>query len=491
MADIERIADATGKGKYLPIAVDGRDSFAWPWAWYLRDYKCVAYPDLSAGVVGRSLCQGEDQPYAVLLVNKSSETAVQQWIDDNEPATYGVPFVYPHRWWFPETYKDAVQVNGNFSCTGRSGDCSPRSFDTWKVIAKGIFGGSWPGTWYDYWRDHDPDLISGATGDRRCNSCGSVDALAYFPSEYDRTTRVYAPADAEPPHPTVDVAGRPEFGGRGSQPGNLVRPTDIETDTEGNLYVIDQARRMLTKFDADGNVIASVDVRTAGDTAEESQPWGLGLAPDGRIVVADTFGWRIRVFDATLHLEGVYGETPRLAAGEPPGLLELYGPRDVAVDSLGHVWITDTGQDRLLVFDLDGNPIRAIGTEGSGPGEFNEPVGISIASDGTIWVADAYNARVVALDAQGQFLGAFPVDGWGGADAEDKPYIRALSDGRIAVTLPVAGEVRIYTRDGVLDGTINPQDVPLDRPYGVVEGGGGTLWVVEGGASRVRKFVLP
>jgi len=60
---------------------------------------------------------------------------------------------------------------------------------------------------------------------------------------------VYAPADAEPPHPTVDVAGRPEFGGRGSQPGNLVRPTDIETDTEGNLYVIDQARRMLNDLD--------------------------------------------------------------------------------------------------------------------------------------------------------------------------------------------------------------------------------------------------
>ena len=491
MEDIERIADATGKGKYLPIAVDGRDSFAWPWAWYLRDYKCVAYPDLAGGVVGTSLCEGEDQPYAVVLVNRSSELAVQQWMDDNEPATYGAPFVYPHRWWFPETYKDAVQVGSNFSCTAQAGDCGPFRLGTWKEIVQGIFGGTWPATWYKYWRDHDPDLIAGATGERRCASCGSVDALAYFPAEYDRATGKYSPAIVEPPRPSVDAAGRPQFGGRGSQPGNLVRPSDIETDAEGNLYVIDQSRRVLTKYDAAGNVLASVDVRTAGDVAEESQPWGLAIAPDGRVVVADTFGWRLRVFDSTLHLEGVYGETPLLLPDQPPGILELYGPRDAAVDRSGQVWITDTGHDRILVFDLQGNPIRAIGSEGAGPGQFNEPVGISIAADGSIWIADAYNARVVALDSRGEFLGSFPVEGWGGADADDKPYIRALSDGRIALTLPVAGEVRIYTQEGVLEGAINPQDVPLERPYGVVEAAGGTLWVVEGGASRVRQFPLP
>lgn len=491
MEDIERIAEATGKGKYLPIAVDGRDSFAWPWAWYLRDYKCVAYPDLSAGAVGTSLCEGEDQPYAVVLVNRANETAVQQWMDDNEPSTYGAPFIYPHRWWFPETYKDAVRVGDNFSCTAQAGDCGPFRLDTWSEIARGIFGGSWPTTWYRYWRDHDPDILSGATGERRCDSCGSVDALAYFPAEYDRATGRYVPGAVETPRPSADAAGRPQFGGRGSQPGNLVRPSDIEVDAEGNLYVIDHSRRVLTRYDAAGNVLGSVDVRTAGDTTEDSQPWGLAVAPDGRIVVADTFGWRLRVFDATLHLEGVYGETPRLVPGEPPGLLELYGPRDAAVDSSGQVWITDTGHDRILVFDLQGNPLRAIGNEGSGPGQFNEPVGISIASDGSIWIADAYNARVVALDARGSYLGAFPVEGWGGQEAEDKPYIRALSDGRIAVTLPVAGEVRIYTREGQLSGTINPQDVPLERPYGVVEAGNGTLWVAEAGASRVRQFPLP
>ena len=62
--DIDQLAEATGKGYNLPIAVDSTDSFAWPWAWYLRDYKSVAYVDFNTGPP-----QGE---YAVLLVNSSN-----------------------------------------------------------------------------------------------------------------------------------------------------------------------------------------------------------------------------------------------------------------------------------------------------------------------------------------------------------------------------------------------------------------------------------
>jgi hypothetical protein len=490
MDDIERLAESTGKGKFLPIAVDGRDSFAWPWAWYLRDYKCVAYPDMTNGDPGTSFCQGVEQPYAVLLVNSSSVTAVERWVDENHPGAYGSPLEYPHRWWFPETYKDAVRVGESTSCTARAGDCGPFRVATWNEIVSGVFSGGWPGTWYRYWRDHDPDIILDRDGDRPCNSCGSVDGAAYFPPGYDFATGEYSVAPVAPPQPGVDAADRPFFGGRGSQDGNLVRPVDIEADAAGNLYVIDGARRRLTKYDSAGNVLASVDVRTEGATTEDSEPWGLEVLADGRIVVADTFGWRIRMFGPDLALLGVYGQTPRLEDGVEPAPDELFGPRDAAVDAAGDVWVTDTGHDRIVVFSPDGVARRTIGTEGSGEGQFNEPVGIDIAVDGTIFVADVFNRRVVLLEPDGAFRSAFAVDGWTEA-AEDKAYLEALDDGRLAVSMPALDEVRIYEPDGSLAGTIAPEDEPLSRPYGMVKGADGKLWIVEGGAARVRLFPLP
>lgn len=489
MDHIERLAEATGKGRYLPIAVDGRDSFAWPWAWYLRDYKCVAYPDMTQGNPGRSTCQGVEQPYAVLLVNSASVTNVERWIDENNPGFYGAPYEYPHRWWFPETYKDAVRVGDAFSCTAQAGNCGPFRLETWKAIWDGLTG-TWPRTWYRYWRDHDPDVLSGRDGERACNSCGSVDAAAYFPLGYDFQTGSYEVRPAEAPRPGLDAAGRPFFGGRGSLDGNMARPVDIEADAAGNLYVIDAARRRLQKFDPAGNVLASVDVRADSTGTEESEPWGLALFADGRVLVADTFGWRIRFFSGDLQLLGVFGQTPNIDPAHVPAPEELFGPRDAAIDGTGLAWVTDTGHDRIVIFGPDGAALRTVGSEGDGPGQFNEPVGIAIAPDGTVFVADVFNHRLVLLDAAGNFASAFPVEGWSDL-AHDKAYLEALPDGRLAVSFPNLNEVRIYERDGRLAGKIAPEDEPLQRPYGMVATADGKLWVVEGGAARVRQFPLP
>ena len=80
------------------------------------------------------------------------------------------------------------------------------------------------------------------------------------------------------------------------------------------------------------------------------------------------------------------------------------------------------------------------------------------------------------------------MSGWGGLDHLDKPYLRVLRDGRIALSLPSLGQVHIYSDAGVLVTVIDPEDEPLRSPYGIVETPGGKLWIVEGGAGRVRLF---
>jgi sugar lactone lactonase YvrE len=206
--------------------------------------------------------------------------------------------------------------------------------------------------------------------------------------------------------------------------------------------------------------------------------------------VADTFGWRVRIFDSDLKFTGVeFGEPP--ASGSAPGPFSLFGPRDLAFDAEGNLWVTDTGHKRIQIYTAKGDFVRTIGKEGSGEGDFNEPVGISIGQDGTVLVADMYNRRVVMLDSSGVFQGQFAVDGWGGQEVTNKPYIEALEDGRIAVSLPASNQVRIYRRDGTLDATVGSAADPLSSPFGILQTADAKLWVVEGGVPRVRQFDLP
>ena len=212
--------------------------------------------------------------------------------------------------------------------------------------------------------------------------------------------------------------------------------------------------------------------------------------------VADTFGWRVVAYDASLRERLFQFGEPPPPAGERPGSYELFGPRDLAIDADGNLWVTDTGHARIVVYSSAGEFLREIAGpysagdayRGAGSGQFSEPVGIAIAPGGEVVVADMWNGRVQVLDSSGAYLREFPVAGWGGLDVLDKPYLTVLRDGRIALSVPSLDEVRIYSASGVLQATINPPDEPLRVPYGIAETADGKLWIVEGGAARVRLF---
>jgi DNA-binding beta-propeller fold protein YncE len=74
------------------------------------------------------------------------------------------------------------------------------------------------------------------------------------------------------------------------------------------------------------------------------------------------------------------------------------------VDKEGNVYVTDTLNNRVEIFDADGAFISEFGTPGDGPGHFARPKGIAIDSDGHIWVADEVQCRVQVFNKEGQLL---------------------------------------------------------------------------------------
>jgi DNA-binding beta-propeller fold protein YncE len=81
-------------------------------------------------------------------------------------------------------------------------------------------------------------------------------------------------------------------------------------------------------------------------------------------------------------------------------------PADIFVDSQFNVWIADTGNNRIVKFDSEGNYLAEYGTADDA-GKLNAPEGIFISDKGDIWVADRGNGRLVRYTPDGTFVAEF------------------------------------------------------------------------------------
>lgn len=76
----------------------------------------------------------------------------------------------------------------------------------------------------------------------------------------------------------------------------------------------------------------------------------------------------------------------------------------LAVDQLSRIFVADTGNHRIQVFDEGGCFLFAFGRKGTGPGEFDEPCDVTIARTGQVIVADRKNDRLQMFTPDGQFV---------------------------------------------------------------------------------------
>lgn len=135
-----------------------------------------------------------------------------------------------------------------------------------------------------------------------------------------------------------------------------------------------------------------------------------------------------------------------LAVSTFGGESTLYSPRTVRLDTKGNVYIMDTGNHRIVVFDANGEVTRQIGVIGSGPGEFYGPTDLALDSDGRIYVSDSGNRRIQILTNDGGFVQEIPV-------SHPVQHLLLDSDGSILLKEDIInGSVNLMKRIA-LDGT--------------------------------------
>jgi len=171
----------------------------------------------------------------------------------------------------------------------------------------------------------------------------------------------------------------------------------IAMDDNDRFFVSDSQMHRILVFSPDHKVEASISEGVVN-------PGGMAIDTENRLLyVTDAELDQVLVYDADsfklLRRIGTGGKKHRLTS---PG--DFSKPTNVAVDKEGNVYVTDTWNDRVEIFDADGNFIRAFGKNGDGPGRFARPKGIAIDADGHVWVADAVQDRVQCFTPEGKLL---------------------------------------------------------------------------------------
>lgn len=179
--------------------------------------------------------------------------------------------------------------------------------------------------------------------------------------------------------------------------GHFQRIIGLAIDDDDRLFVSDPALRHVLVFDKNHKATDVI-------TDSMAEPSELAIDTQNRLLyVSDVELDQVLVFDVdSLKLLRKIGTTGHKHELTGPG--DLAKPTGVAVDKDGNLYVCDTLNDRIEVFDADGSFIRTWGKNGDGPGYFARPKGVTIDADGHVWVADGMQDRVQVFTNEGQLL---------------------------------------------------------------------------------------
>ena len=131
--------------------------------------------------------------------------------------------------------------------------------------------------------------------------------------------------------------------------------------------------------------------------------------------------------------------TAALAAPPPPApawnLQALSAPSHFRPGHQAHIWVADTGNDRVQKWLIPTNPptySSSLGSAGTGNAQFNHPGGMAVDAQRNLWVADTNNDRVEKFNENGEYLAQFGSTGSGNGQLSAPKvslWIRAATSG--------------------------------------------------------------
>ena len=274
------------------------------------------------------------------------------------------------------------------------------------------------------------------------------------------------------------------FGTLGSGRVQFKEIWGIAADPFGKVYAVDREKNSVQVIATEKGSGSDLPLNVAPPTSvrwNKNLPFGVGKIAYDRV---------------NSRLYGIDGENKRLMiirSGQVEKAIKLAdkNPVAVAVDGQGFPWIFDKEESQLLKLDPDGKILLKVGESGSREGYFSKPKDIHIGKDGLIYVADTNNDRVQVFNGDGVFMNSFnkglgrqllesPIS----LDQDGKGNLYVLTDSRnVVVVIAPNGEVlREF-------GGKPPGRDKLDTPVSIALTGNEVM-VLDAGTNSVKVYTL-
>lgn len=152
----------------------------------------------------------------------------------------------------------------------------------------------------------------------------------------------------------------------------------------------------------------------------------------------------------------------------------FHRPSDIEVDPhRSMIYVADSGNHRVLVFDFQGKWLKTIGSEGQGPAEFLNPSGLFILEDGGLAVADVDNNRIQIFDKDWEFAHSINTKTVRVADMifKDNKIYTVSSFGSSGFGVDIRSEkdtqplFKILNNQGNLIQSVSVDDYPESHPF--------------------------
>ncbi|QDV71048.1 NHL repeat protein [Rosistilla carotiformis] len=280
------------------------------------------------------------------------------------------------------------------------------------------------------------------------------------------------------------------WGRRGLSDGRFQKPRAIAIDPDDQLYIVDTTGRIQV-FNADGQFLRGWKT----PDATNGRPTGLEVdAASGRLLVADTHYFQLLSYS----LDGTLIESETLGGTQGTGAGEFSFITDAVRDTSGNYYTGEYSDvDRIQKFSAEGKFLMQWGSTGAHPGQFVRPQSLAIDRQDRLWVADSCNHRIQVFDARGTEARLVRVWGEFGhqpgqlyypygitlGENEDCLYVCEYGNDRIQKFDLHGRSLQVWGRPGHAAGE-------LFQPWGVVRDSRGRLHVLDSNNHRVQRVWL-
>ena len=309
--------------------------------------------------------------------------------------------------------------------------------------------------------------------------------------------------------------------GLDNQPGTAAKfsnPSGTAVDSSGTVYVADSANHVIRKITSAGVVTTfagdglSGSKDGTGSGAQFNTPSAIVINSSGTLFVSDSGNHCIRKITSAGVVSTFAGGSSGFADGIGSNA-QFNSPQGIVVDSLGNVFVADSGNHRIRSITAAGQVSTLAGQSTSGTTDdsgtsarFNTPTGLAIDSLRNLYVTDKNGHRIRKVTAQGGVstlagsTSGFTNDTGTAAQFNSPVGIAVDSTGTLYVADTGNHRIRAVSSTGVVttfvglsnSGTSNgsPSQAQFNSPYSITVGTTGVFYVADYSNHRIRKIVV-